>query len=36
VPKPVSVVYPHRDHLPGKVRVFIDWISELAARRLPG
>lgn len=36
VPKPVSVVYPNRDHLPGKVRVFIDWISELAARRLPG
>ncbi|WP_321953794.1 LysR family transcriptional regulator [Paraburkholderia bannensis] len=34
VPKPVSVMYPNRDHLPGKVRVFIDWISELAARRL--
>jgi DNA-binding transcriptional LysR family regulator len=36
VPKPVSVLYPNREHLPGKVRVFIDWISELAARRLPG
>ncbi|HEV3428199.1 MAG TPA: LysR family transcriptional regulator [Paraburkholderia sp.] len=36
VPKPVSVMYPNRDHLPGKVRVFIDWIAELAARRLPG
>lgn len=35
VSKPVSVMYPNRDHLPGKVRVFIDWIAELAARRLP-
>lgn len=34
-PKPISVMYPNRDHLPGKVRAFVDWISELVGRRFP-
>jgi DNA-binding transcriptional LysR family regulator len=34
-PKPVSVMYPNRAHLPDKVRVFIDWLTELFARRYP-
>ncbi|MGU7784654.1 LysR substrate-binding domain-containing protein [Burkholderia sp. PU8-34] len=35
VPKPVSVLYPNRTHLPDKVRVFVDWLTELFARRYP-
>ncbi|WGS45393.1 LysR family transcriptional regulator [Burkholderia sp. JSH-S8] len=35
VPKPVSVLYPNRAHLPDKVRVFVDWLGELFARRYP-
>jgi LysR family transcriptional regulator, regulator for bpeEF and oprC len=35
VPKPISVMYPNREHLPGKVRVFVDWITELIGRRFP-
>ncbi|CAB3794139.1 HTH-type transcriptional regulator DmlR [Paraburkholderia caffeinitolerans] len=34
-PKPISVMYANRDHLPGKVRVFVDWISEFVGRRYP-
>ncbi|MCV9916933.1 hypothetical protein OIV57_32995 [Burkholderia pseudomallei] len=34
-PKPVSVMYPNRAHLPDKVRVFIDWLTEVFARRYP-
>lgn len=29
---PLSVMYPHRQHLAPQVRVFIDWISDLIAR----
>lgn len=35
VPKPVSIMYPSRTHLPTKVRVFIDWLSELIGRQYP-
>ncbi|MGT4692540.1 hypothetical protein ACVTYB_25910, partial [Klebsiella pneumoniae subsp. pneumoniae] len=28
-PKPVSVLYPDRHYLSPKVRVFIDWFSEV-------
>lgn len=28
-PQPISVVYPHNRHLSPKVRVFVDWVSEL-------
>lgn len=31
-PKSVSLLYPDRRHLPGKVRVFIEWFSEVFAR----
>ena len=31
-PKPVSILYPDRRHLPGKVRVFVDWFNEVFAR----
>jgi len=34
-PKPVSVLYPNRAHLSDKVRAFIDWLTELFARRYP-
>ncbi|WP_254700395.1 LysR family transcriptional regulator [Trinickia violacea] len=27
VPKPLSIVYPARRHLPSKVKVFIDWLT---------
>jgi len=30
-PLPVHVVYPHNRHLSAKVRVFVEWISELFA-----
>lgn len=33
VTKPVSVLYPDRQYLAPKVRVFIDWFSELFARQ---
>ncbi|WP_321943360.1 LysR family transcriptional regulator [Paraburkholderia tropica] len=36
VPKPISVMYPNREHLPGKVRVFVDWLTELIDKRCPG
>ncbi|WP_313475401.1 LysR substrate-binding domain-containing protein [Stutzerimonas kunmingensis] len=29
LPKPVSVLYPSRSHLAPKVRVFIDWLTDL-------
>ncbi|HWT39197.1 MAG TPA: LysR substrate-binding domain-containing protein, partial [Paraburkholderia sp.] len=35
VPKPVSALYPNRSHLPDKVRVFVEWLTELFARRYP-
>jgi LysR family transcriptional regulator for bpeEF and oprC len=31
-PTPMSIVYPHREHLSSRVRAFTDWISELARR----
>ena len=31
-PKPVSILYPDRRHLPGKVRVFVEWFSEVFTR----
>ncbi|MFP3701780.1 LysR family transcriptional regulator, partial [Burkholderia sp. SIMBA_013] len=33
---PISVMYPNREHLPGKVRVFVDWLTELIGKRCPG
>ncbi|SKC99136.1 transcriptional regulator, LysR family [Burkholderia sp. CF099] len=33
LPQPISAVYPHKLHLSPKVRVFVDWIAELFARR---
>ena len=33
VTKPVSILYPDRRYLPPKVRVFIDWLSELFNQR---
>jgi DNA-binding transcriptional LysR family regulator len=35
VPKPVSVMYPDKAHLPDKVRVFVEWLTDLFARRYP-
>lgn len=35
VPKPASVLYPDRAHLPDKTRVFVEWMSELFGRRYP-
>lgn len=32
VPKPVSILWPDRQYLSPKVRVFIDWVSELFIR----
>jgi len=29
LPKPVSILYPSRSHLAPKVRVFMDWLTEL-------
>ena len=34
VSKPVSVMYPDRRYLPAKVRVFIDWFSDVLATQL--
>jgi LysR family transcriptional regulator, regulator for bpeEF and oprC len=31
-PLPVHVVYPHNRHLSAKVRVFVEWVSELFAK----
>ncbi|QCP52930.1 LysR family transcriptional regulator [Trinickia violacea] len=31
-PTPISVVYPHREHLSSRVRAFTDWVIEMAAR----
>jgi LysR family transcriptional regulator for bpeEF and oprC len=28
-PRPVSVMYPNRQHLAPQVRVFIDWVSSI-------
>lgn len=33
VTKPVSVLYPDRRYLPGKVRVFIDWFAQVFAEK---
>ncbi|MBN8759464.1 MAG: LysR family transcriptional regulator [Thiobacillus sp. 65-69] len=33
-PMPVHLVYPHRQHLPGRVHAFLDWIAELLAPHL--
>jgi LysR family transcriptional regulator for bpeEF and oprC len=33
LPQPISAVYPHKLHLSPNVRVFVDWIVELFARR---
>ncbi|MCX7079982.1 MAG: LysR family transcriptional regulator [Pseudomonas sp.] len=31
-PMPVSVLYPHNRHMSPRVRVFVDWLSEIFAR----
>jgi len=31
-PTPISIVYPHREHLSSRVRAFADWVIEMAAR----
>jgi len=33
LPRPISAVYPHKLHLSPNVRMFVDWIVELFARR---
>ncbi|TDY16955.1 LysR family transcriptional regulator [Paraburkholderia sp. BL6665CI2N2] len=33
LPQPISAVYPHKLHLSSNVSVFVDWITELFARR---
>lgn len=33
-PMPVSLVYPHRRHLPRRVQVFMDWLAVLVGPRL--
>lgn len=33
-PMPVSLIYPHRRHLPRRVKVFMDWIADLLAPHL--
>ncbi|MFA5677448.1 MAG: LysR substrate-binding domain-containing protein [Pseudomonas sp.] len=35
VPKPVSILYPSRSYLAPKVRVFIDWLTELLDQQHP-
>ncbi|MBT2119125.1 LysR family transcriptional regulator [Dyella sp. LX-66] len=35
-PKPISVMYPERAHLPAKTRVFVDWLTDLIGRTCPG
>jgi LysR family transcriptional regulator, regulator for bpeEF and oprC len=31
-PTPLSLVYPHREHLSSRVRAFTEWVSDLARR----
>lgn len=31
-PKPISILYPHRAHLPNKTIVFVEWLTDLAQR----
>jgi LysR family transcriptional regulator, regulator for bpeEF and oprC len=31
-PTPISIVYPHREHLSSRVRAFTDWVIEMGAR----
>ncbi|TKC88816.1 LysR family transcriptional regulator [Trinickia terrae] len=31
-PTPISIVYPHREHLSSRVRAFTDWVIEMAGR----
>jgi DNA-binding transcriptional LysR family regulator len=33
-PMPVSVLYPHNRHMSPRVRVFVDWLSEIFAKAL--
>lgn len=33
-PMPVSILYPHRRNLSKRVRIFMDWVSDLLARHL--
>src|SRR5690606_38055658 len=35
MPKPVSILYPSRNYLAPKVRVFIDWLTELLDQQQP-
>lgn len=35
MPKPVSILYPSRNYLAPKVRVFIDWLTELLDQQDP-
>lgn len=35
-PKPISILYPHRTHLPGKTTVFIEWLTELIGKSCAG
>ncbi|CAM9274442.1 MULTISPECIES: LysR family transcriptional regulator [Acinetobacter] len=32
MPKPISLLYTHREHLPARMQVFIDWIERIFAR----
>jgi DNA-binding transcriptional LysR family regulator len=33
-PMPISLIYPHRRHLPRRVQVFMDWLSRLMGQYL--
>jgi len=34
-PKPVSILFPNRSYLAPRVRVFVDWLTELVGRNYP-
>ena len=32
IPKPISLLYTHREHLPARMQVFIDWVKNIFAK----
>ena len=36
VPMPMTLLYPHREHQPQRLRVFTGWLIELLGRAIPG
>jgi len=33
---PVTLLYPHRRHVPRRVQAFMDWLAEVVEQSLPG